>query len=352
VTPRRALSVALSVCVLVAACSDDSSSDGSRGSETDVEDVLAASADEVIVPSYETLVDELDGLASDLAALCSSPSPEALATARASWQDLAVAWRRTRAGGVGPAMDRRLASAIAFAARADAVHTLLAGTDPVDEAGVDAAGAGVKGIVALEIGLFGDGADELTAAGGARRCEYLTSVNALARAASAEVLDDWTGGYRDEFVEGMDGDAQASLDDLVNEVISRAAEVDDQGLRALTEAGSADAVPATKADGPGAFRLAELRATYDGVAAILDQGRLQELVEATNADTAERLATATAAATEAMAVLPDSVTASFDDIDALIAAQQAVMALRVLLATEVASELGVTMSFNDSDGDS
>jgi predicted lipoprotein len=150
----------------------------------------------------------------------------------------------------------------------------------------------------------------------------------------------------------MDGDAQASLDDLVNEVISRAAEVDDQGLRALTEAGSADAVPATKADGPGAFRLAELRATYDGVAAILDQGRLQELVEATNADTAERLATATAAATEAMAVLPDSVTASFDDIDALIAAQQAVMALRVLLATEVASELGVTMSFNDSDGDS
>ena len=45
-------------------------------------------------------------------------------------------------------------------------------------------------------------------------------------------------------------------------------------------------------------------------------------------------------------------TTAFDDPDSIAAAQQAVAALKVLLATEVASELGVTMSFSDADGDS
>ena len=252
--------------------------------------MLAAAADEVIVPSYEALVAAFDALAAELDELCAEPSTEQLEAARAAWRELAVAWRHTRAGGVGPAMDRRLASAIAFAARPDAVADLLAGTDPVDEAGVDAAGAGVKGIVALEIGLFGDGSEELATPEGARRCEYLTSVTALARTAAAEVLDDWTGGYRDEFVAGMDGDPQASLDALANEVIFRVTEIDDQGLRALTEAATADELQPTRADGPAAFRLAEHRATYESVAAVLEDGRLQALVEATNADTGERLA--------------------------------------------------------------
>ena len=53
-----------------------------------------------------------------------------------------------------------------------------------------------------------------------------------------------------------------------------------------------------------------------------------------------------------MAALPDSVTASFDDPDAVATAQAAVMALKVLLSTEVASELGITLGFSDSDGDS
>ena len=235
--------------------------------------MLAAAADEVIVPSYEALVAAFDDARRRSSTrLCTEPSTEQLEAARDAWRELAVAWRHTRAGGVGPAMDRRLASAIAFAARPDAVADLLAGTDPVDEAGVDATGAGVKGIVALEIGLFGDGSEELATPEGSRRCEYLTSVTALARAAAAEVLDDWTGGYRDEFVAGMDGDPQASLDALANEVIFRVTEIDDQGLRALTEATTADELQPTRADGPAAFRLAEHRATYESVAAILEDG--------------------------------------------------------------------------------
>jgi len=349
---RRALVPLLALAVLAGACTDDDEPADDADTSVEVEDVLVASADDVIVPSYEALVTSFDELSSALDELCAAPSPEALETARDAWREVAIAWRHTRAGGVGPAMTRRLAATIAFAARPAAVEELLAGSDPVTEAAVDADGAGVKGIVALEIGLFGDGSDELAAAAGARRCEYLTSVTALGRAASADVLADWADGYRDELIEGMDGDPQASLDALVNEVIFRLTETDDQGLRALTEAATAEELQPARADGPAAFHLAELRATYESVTAILDEGELQSLVEATNADTGERLAEAADTAAEAMAALPDSVTASFDDPDTVAEAQAAVMALKVLLSTEVASELGITLGFSDSDGDS
>jgi predicted lipoprotein len=362
VTRARSVLVALGAALLFAAtgCSDDpdgaapTTTGGATSAATGT--VLEAIADEVIVPSYEALVASFEQLATDVDAVCAAPSEEALATARGSWQEVATAWRATRPVGVGPAMERRLAAAIGFQARAAALDELLAGDDPVDPAGLEGAGAAVKGIAALELGLFGEGADALAGPGDPRRCTYLASATGLAQAATAEVLADWTDGYRDTFVEGMDGDPQSSVDAIVNELIFRVTETDDQGLRALVEADSADDLPANRADGPAAFHAAELRATVGAAAALLGadpaDGRLLALVAAGSEDTAGRLGDATAAATAAMADLPDSVTAAFDDPEALARAQESVAALKVLLATEVASELGVTLSFSDADGDS
>ena len=50
--------------------------------------------------------------------------------------------------------------------------------------------------------------------------------------------------------------------------------------------------------------------------------------------------------------LPDSVADAFDQPDDVAAASKAVAALKVLVSTEVASQLGVTINFSDSDGDS
>ncbi len=52
-----------------------------------------------------------------------------------------------------------------------------------------------------------------------------------------------------------------------------------------------------------------------------------------------------------MAVLPDSVADSFAQADD-VAAADALAELKVILATEAASQLGVTITFSDSDGDS
>jgi predicted lipoprotein len=106
---------------------------------------------------------------------------------------------------------------------------------------------------------------------------------------------------------------------------------------------------------PGRTR-AELRGQLAGVAQIIGSGgdelRLDDLVAAKDVDTAKRLDEATAAAVEAVDALPDSVADAFEDTDALVDAQKKVAALKVLVSTEVASQLGVTISFSDADGDS
>ena len=120
---------------------------------------------------------------------------------------------------------------------------------------------------------------------------------------SAVVLVDWTDGYRDTFVAGMDGDPQSSVDAIVNEVIFRVTDTDDQGLRALVEATARrplrqpqrrpGGLPPRRAEGDpgrGAALLGEA----------VDDGRLLALVAARSDDTAARLeagsATVTAAA--------------------------------------------------------
>ena len=150
--------------------------------------------------------------------------------------EVAAAWRATRAG-------RRRARpwsgawprAIGFLARPAAIDELLGRHRPRRRRPASArAGAAVKGISALEIGLFGDGSDALADPGRPAALRLPRLGHGPGRTtAGAAVLADWTDGYRDTFVAGMDGDPQSSVDAIVNELIFRVTELDDQGLRAL-----------------------------------------------------------------------------------------------------------------------
>jgi predicted lipoprotein len=312
-------------------------------------------ADQVAVPAYEQLVATLDEVTAALDHLCAAPSRAALDEARAAWAEASLAWRETQAVRMGPATDRRLAASIGFLARPEAIADLLEGDDDLDPARLDAAGAAVTGLSALELALFEDAATELATTDGARRCQYAASVSELARRRSAEVLADWTDGYDEELATGLDGDSTMSVNALVNELIFRATEVDDLGLRALVEVDDADDLADNRADGPARVRLAELRATLTGVTAVIGepgQLGLLDLVEARSPATADRLQAANKAAARAIAELPDSVTEAMGEPAALAEAQARVMDLKVLLSTEVASQLGVTVGFGDADGDS
>ncbi|HXH57591.1 imelysin family protein [Iamia sp.] len=135
---RRLFALLLAVAPVLGACSggDDSATDapGTEESVSAVDDeaVLATIADDVIVPAYEALVADLADLTTTVDALCGEPAATGLEDAREGWRTALTSWQRTRAGAVGPAMERRLMSAVGFDARPEAIDELLAGADPVD----------------------------------------------------------------------------------------------------------------------------------------------------------------------------------------------------------------------------
>ncbi len=353
----RGVRVAVLVAVLVVALVAGGCSGDDGGGGADVQDVLATVADEVIVPSYEALSVILDALDNSLAVLCTTPSATGLEAARTAWRDAEVAWQSSRAGGVGPAVDRRLMADVGFRARPDDVEALVAGVAPLEVDQLQLAGAAVRGLGAIEVALFAPSAAALTTADGARRCAYARAAAQLAGRAARTVLEDWTIGprYRATFVDGMDGDPQSSVEALVNEVTFRLQQLDDQGLRPIALARTPDDLPANRREGPAAFGIGSLRGVLGGVAAVVqgpvDDG-LAALVRARSADTADRLVALTADALEALSALPDSIAGALADRPALEAAAEAVAALKVLVSTEVASRLGVTIGFSDADGDS
>lgn len=357
----RTVAVPLTALLVLAACSDDGGPVAGGGGATSKE-VLTSIADGVILPSYEALTVNLTALDSSLATLCQSPTADALATSRARWRDTELAWESTRAAGVGPAIQQRAMGAIAFRARADKVEAILTGGGPVDSTSLSELGADVRGIYAIEIALFGGGGEALDTAAGHRRCTYASSVADLAITASQAVLEAWADGtdggaaYRDTFIAGMDGKPTASLASVVNEMAFRLQQIDDQGVRAFAAAATPEDLPASRREGPGAYGVASLRGILGGIAAVVrgpdGEPGLAALVRSHSGDTADRLEDLTTQAVDALRDLPDSSAAALTHHRAVVRAAEAVAALRVLVTTEVASQLGVTIGFSDADGDS
>jgi predicted lipoprotein len=345
--------------LLLAACSSGDSGGGATTTKApkpvDVGAVLQGIADDVIVPSYEALGTDLDALEAATAELCATPSEANLTAAQAAWSEASMAYQQTRPAGVGPALDVRLMSDIGFAARERVISILLDSGDPVDVAALADEGSAARGLYAAEIALFGEGSDTMTSADGARRCEYVASVATLMVQAADPVIEQWTSGDAGtKLVKGLDSSPQSSVDALVNEATQRLTEIDGMGLRDMAAAKGVDDLDASRVGGPADQRLADRKALLAGVSALVGDGStgISALVGAKDADTAARLVAAQAKADEALDALPDSVADAFDDPAAIKAASKAVDELKVLLSTEVATKLGVTITFSDSDGDS
>ena len=155
-----------------------------------------------------------------------SPSAAALDAARERGASVADGLARPPApAGVGPAMDRRLAAAVGFVARPADDRRAAGRHRPCRRRRARRAGrrrsrgsrrsrsaSSARGPTPWPTGR----SSPLRVPGLGDRSSPLRQ--------SAEVLDDWTDGYRDTFVAGMDGDPQSSVDAIVNEVIFRVTE--------------------------------------------------------------------------------------------------------------------------------
>lgn len=326
--------------------------------------LLAGIAHEVIVPTHQRLAAAAVAQADALRALCGSRDAAALATAQDAWLAARRPLQEGYAFAFGPPVDdERLLANLDFGpVREVDVLTLLGSADPVDAGALAGRGATVRGLVVLEYLLFDPAGDDaaVVATLDDRRCAYLVGLGDDAARSAHRLADAWDPaggdlagafGMRDPWA----GDALA-MADLINGLIglTESVRIGKIGKPAgVYGTGSAPA-PETLASWRSHSSLAEVQANLDGVAAVWgdDVVGLAPLVRALSPGVGASVTTAIGDAQAALAAVPAPLDAAITTSpDAVLAAYDATYALQRSVATELASVLGVTVTFTDNDGD-
>ncbi len=322
-------------------------------------EVLRALVKQVVLPNTVAIAEDSRRLDAEIARLAAEPGVATLRAAREQWRRALSSWKRADAFRNGPIMDTNcLLRAMFWPVRTEAIDALLESTQGVDAASIDAIGVDRRGLFALEHLLFSDQADEqlvfaFAGPAGERRSRLARSLatNVLFYAdKAARALGNGTE-YAQEFADG----GQDSLNRLVGQLVHTVENVCANRLAGISDLAKSGRLKPTMVEGSGSrmsqqIALTYLRATeqlYLGV----DRG-LSQLVRALSlaVDNELRSAFSQAIAAVSKLGLPLEEVAKRDPAELDVAAAT-VKKLERALRTELASTLGVTLTFSSVDGD-
>lgn len=352
---------ALLLLVAAAGCTSDGGAGGSTAttaSGTDRSEVLAGVADRVMVPAHSELAAATAAQTTAIDALCATPGAAELAAAREAWLRVNAAWGATSAFRFGPVADLRLVAAIDFPIEAAEVAALADGSTPIDADLLSEEGADVRGSGAIEWVLFA--AEPVTP----HRCAYVLAAAELVDRAARRVHTAWTEAdgdepsFRDQLAMTADGGMYASdqdaLADVVNGAIFSLEDAAEMTLEKSSGALTGEADPAGVDSGRARQAREDALAALASAEAVYDGGGgpgIGSLVAAVAPETDERMQARLAEATQAVGIVPAPIAAA-TDLAPLRTAFFVVRQAQVLMGTEVASALGITLAFADTDGDS
>lgn len=325
----------------------------------------------VIVPGYRDLSVKCGGLRAALEDLARAPARESLEKARHAWTEALLACRRIQWLQSGPIAEHEYIAAFYFAkVLPRRMDEILKSSRPVDEPGLAEIGAAAKGMFALEYLLFDrrTGGSNHTAAAfqrvldsfagaeGARRGEYALTLARDLEVKAGRLVADWAApgdqGAGPRFVAG----GQASLNRLVNEVAQAIEQVAEERISFVLHLPRPVSRQFDRVEGSasGTSRRSA-GAMVEGVAKLFSGpagGGLGDYLGRRNAPLAERirreLGSAVAAVESIGAPLEEAVPS---DPGATEKAYEKLHGLEVLFKADLASALGVTITFNSNDGD-
>ncbi len=361
-------------------CTIHEVSGGTSGGGTfDERPVLRHQAEAVALPAFRAAATEAAALMVATAELEAAPSASTVAAAQSAWRRARAAWTRTAVFGFGPAKD--LTPRIEwFPTETTKVEAQVAGEEPIDDAAIARLGANERGLGALEVLLFaaGDGDDVaqvLTAIDTAPRRAALARALAVDVAAAITAIQTaWEqsdGAYAEQLATAGEGSTafparKDGTDAIVNESIFVLELVLGDEL-ALPLGLRDDGTPqpeqvrsqwsdASIDDALGhldAFGAAYFGAAGEGGVPIDAAGGLADLVRARGGDDLDQdVRDAFALSRGAVAFIPGPLrTAITTDPAKVQRAYDEVRELKRLLASDVATAVGTTLSFNDNDGD-
>ena len=348
----------LAVVLLFAACAGDDDKGAEPGQR---QEVLTSLTTGVMVPAYHEVATRTATLVSSLETACTAlGDAAALAAAQDAWSSARGAWLATRAFRFGPATTLRTMSTIDFPIDGSKIEALLAGSEALTEESVKALGSDQRGLGGIEYVLFADTTPD------DRACSYLEAASQLVADTSAAVLAAWEDGtstdpsFADQLQHpgeagGMYANESDAYQDLINSMIFAIADVADARIGRASgdvtgtpEPQDVDSGPAHRALQDAIDVVVGTKALYDGAA---DGIGVRDVVAAISDDTAAAMDANFTAALDALAAVPDPLF-SVSDPAPVHAAYEALKAAQVTLRAEIASLLGVTLTFGDADGDS
>ena len=325
------------------------------------EEVLKALVHEVVVPDTSTVVTSSNDLSSAVQTFAAAPSLEALKGARTAFTTALLAWKQAQCFRNGPMVETNaFVRTLFWPPRPEAIEAAASGTALLDEAFIANLGVDARGVYALEYLLFPlEQSDEQALAtfaedAGKRRRELARGLSAsIARYAgnAGKALGDGTV-YATRFAE----DAQIHLSILVNQMIGTVENLAAHRLEHVLRLDKNQRLVPREVEGwpsrtSHRIALAQLTGNerlYRGG----KSGGLAALTRATAPAIGARVSERYADAVRAVRALsgPLEVVVKQDQ-PRLAAAAAATKALELALKVDLASALGVTITFQTGDGD-
>ena len=360
---RASCTLAVSFAAALAGCASEGSGDTRR-------ELLENWTSALIVPLYADFEARAQTLQTSLDALCAAPSQAALDAARSAWFDTREPLKRAEVFNFGPYSrpEFRIGPQLdSWPARPETVEELLASTDPVDAAAVAQLGVWHKGMPVIEYLLYPPNADAVTQLSDARRCEYLESVGTELVSRADEIYKAWApegGDFASQLSgAGRTSNAFRSLRDAFGEIVNRMGFTvenvrrDKLGAPLGTSAGGTPQPDTAESRFSGRSvrdiddNLTGLELLYFGDASRNLQGLTRYATERGHSFDADMTAALSASRAALDAIDMPLTAAVASEPDRVQAASDRLGELQNLLQVDMISALGLTLSFNDNDGD-
>ena len=336
--------------------------------------LLTNVTDSLILPGHDALLTALRDLEASTRAFAANPNAGTLEAAQKAWLNANLARMAVLTYRLGPVdeslLHNRLDNRPPRTAFID--DEILAGTMPIDAAYIDSIGSSSVGLGAMEYLLFdpagGDAAVLATFSGdgGARRRELLVALAAAMPPKAEELRRIWAAdgeNYAAAFVAAdMDaGELQGSINMLTNQLISDVEQIINDRLGKPLGKRTNGALRPDLVEAPySGATLPRIIATLQGQRAVFTGGDglgLDDYLDFLGARADDGLLSkAITAQFDAAIAALEAIdgpleTAIYDDPAGVEAAYQEVFDLLVLLKADMVNQLGLTLTFNDSDGD-
>jgi len=329
--------------------------------------VLLALAEDVALARFVEFQERSAEMEAAAVAFCADPSEASLKAARDAWWAAKEPWKRNEVVRFGPIMEypRRFGPKIDdWPVIESAVEDLVDDEGELDQAAFDSMGTGTRGLPVVEYLLWGAGEDTLEAlTNSARRCAILEGAARDVHANAGRLVVDWSQTWilqlsqpasaPDARYENM----QEVLDEWVNRMGFTVENIRVEKLgKPVGDKADGKPQPDTIESRHSGRSLLEAKDALAGVHDIWTGGSGEESlgVSALVSDT-ELIAlvdTHFEAAMTTLAAIPDTLEDTISgDTSTVVAAQDALRELHRVIQVDLATKIGVTIGFNDSDGD-